>query len=72
MNQDNKQFGTIMWFKNAYGFIQRDNEPDLFVHFSDIVSENFKTLYKGQKVSFDVGLNKKGQPKAINVVVLQQ
>jgi len=63
--------GIIIWFdvKKGYGFIgQENNEPDLFVHFSDINSEGFKTLQKDQKVSYEVGLNKRGQPKATNVI----
>jgi CspA family cold shock protein len=72
MNQEKKEIGKIIWFKNQFGFISREGKEDLFVHYSDIVSEGYKTLYKGQIVSFEVGLNKKGQPKAINVVVLPQ
>ena len=66
--------GTVAWFdsKKGYGFIlQANNEPDLFVHFSDVNSDGFKTLYKDQKVSYEVGTNKRGQPKAINVVITQ-
>lgn len=66
--------GTVVWFdaKKGYGFISQDNEPDLFVHFSDINSEGFKTLQKDQKVSYEVGLNKRGQPKAVNVKLIKQ
>ena len=44
----------------------------MFVHFSDINIEGFKTLKKGQVVSFGVGENNKGQPKAIDVSVLDE
>lgn len=67
--------GVVVWFdpKKGYGFIgQENNEPDLFVHFSDVNSEGFKTLYKDQKVSYEIGTNKRGQPKAVNVVLIKQ
>lgn len=65
--------GTVIWFdsKKGYGFIQRDDGADLFAHFSDIVSQGFKTLHKDQKVTFSLGLNKKGQPKATEITVIQ-
>lgn len=64
--------GEVIWFnaKTGYGFISRAGNPDIFVHFSDIVSEGFKTLKKGQRVSYEIGTNKRGQPKAVNVVVV--
>lgn len=74
---DSKFVGDVAWFdpKRGYGFItwEKDGAPqkDLFVHFSDVTCEGFKTLYKGQKVSFNVGTNKNGDPKAIEVVVLK-
>ena len=63
-----KQTGTVKWFNDAkgYGFIQRDNGPDLFVHFSNIVGTEFRTLSEGQRVSFTEGTGKKG-PQAENV-----
>lgn len=66
--------GVVIWFdpKKGYGFIaQENNEPDLFVHFSDVNIEGFKTLYKDQKVSYEVGTNKRGQPKAVSVVIVK-
>lgn len=74
---DNEFMGEVCWFdaRKGYGFIlwEKDGvkQKDLFVHFSDVSCEGFKTLYKGQKVSFGLGTNKKGDPKAINVVVLK-
>lgn len=70
--------GDVIWFdpKKGFGFISwsKDDQvqKDLFVHFSDVESEGFKTLYKGQKVSFSLGVNKHGVPKAVNVIVLKQ
>ena len=75
---DSKFYGEVLWFdpKRGYGFIGWSNEAgeaqkDLFVHFSDVSCEGFKTLYKGQKVSFGLGTNKHGNPKATEVVVLK-
>jgi CspA family cold shock protein len=73
-----KYIGIVIWFNNkpGYGFIEWEKGgakcADLFVHFSDIVCDSFKTLKKGQKVSFGIGENNKGQPKAIEVVVLEE
>lgn len=60
--------GSIKWFneKKGFGFIQQDNGPDVFVHYSSIASEGFKTLAEGQRVQFDIEDGDKG-PKAINV-----
>jgi CspA family cold shock protein len=74
---DNKVLGEVIWFdpKRGFGFIEWQQngvrQKDLFVHFSDIECEGFKTLYKGQKVSFGLGTNKHGDPKAIEVMVLK-
>lgn len=63
--------GVVIWFTNSYGFIkQNEGKADLFVHWSDIASEGFKTLKKDQKVTYAVGLNKRGQPKAIEVLIV--
>ncbi|WP_456400406.1 cold-shock protein [Persephonella sp.] len=62
--------GTVKWFnsKKGYGFITRDDgQGDVFVHFSAITENGFKTLEEGQKVEFDVVQEDKGQ-KAQNVV----
>lgn len=63
--------GKICWFNQGFGFISREKERDLFVHFSGINCEGFKTLKKGQKVSFLVGKNIKGQDIAIDVTVIE-
>jgi CspA family cold shock protein len=60
--------GKVKWFneKKGFGFIEQDGGGDLFVHFSAIQDSGFKTLYEGQRVSFDVAQGKKG-PAAENV-----
>jgi CspA family cold shock protein len=60
--------GTIKWFneKKGFGFIQQDNGQDIFVHYSSIMGDGFKTLAEGQRVRFDIEEGAKG-PKAINV-----
>lgn len=74
---DDKMLGEVIWFNPAkgFGFISWDKngekQTDLFVHFSDISHEGFRTLYKGQKVSFDIGTNRHGQPKAVDVIILK-
>ena len=61
--------GTVKWFNDAkgYGFITKEDGGDVFVHFSDVQGEGFKSLAEGQAVSFDVVDSPKG-PKAANVV----
>ena len=63
--------GTVKFFNEAkgFGFIQRENGPDVFVHFSAIKGDGFKTLSEGQRVEFTVGQGQKG-PQAENVVAL--
>ncbi|HIJ59293.1 MAG TPA: cold-shock protein [Nitrospirae bacterium] len=60
--------GKVKWFNEAkgFGFIQQDNGPDVFVHYSSIESNGFKTLAEGQKVKFDIVEGDRG-PKATNV-----
>jgi CspA family cold shock protein len=60
--------GTVKWFNESkgYGFITREDGVDVFVHYTSIQGNGFKTLSEGQQVSFDVDDGPKG-PKAINV-----
>lgn len=61
--------GTVKWFNEAkgFGFITAEDGTEVFVHFSGIKGEGFKTLQEGDAVSFDIEQGPKG-PKAINVV----
>jgi cold shock protein len=61
--------GTVKWFNNekGYGFISRENGPDVFVHHTAIVAEGFRTLNEGDRVSFEVANGPKGL-QARNVV----
>ncbi len=60
--------GTVKWFnaEKGFGFIERENGDDVFVHFSAIQSEGFKSLDEGQAVTFDVEEGQRG-PQAANV-----
>jgi len=60
--------GTIKWFNNekGYGFIGRTDGPDVFIHFSAITSEGYKSLKEGDDVEFEITEGKKG-PQAANV-----
>jgi CspA family cold shock protein len=64
--------GRVKWFNAAkgYGFIEQAEGEDLFVHFSEIQSEGFKSLDEGQEVTFDVGSGKNNKPQATNVRVV--
>jgi len=54
--------GTVKWFSNekGYGFIEREEGEDVFVHFSAITMEGYKSLTEGQRVEFDVVQGSKG------------
>ncbi|CDG24802.1 cold shock protein CspC [Bacillus sp. NEAU-CP5] len=58
--------GTVKWFnaEKGFGFIERENGDDVFVHFSAIQSDGFKSLDEGQKVSFDVEQGARGAQAA--------
>ena len=64
--------GTVKWFnaEKGYGFISQNDGEDLFVHFSEIKMDGFKTLDEGQAVSFDVTTGQNGKLQASNVVRL--
>ena len=63
--------GKVKWFnqEKGYGFISRDDGDDVFVHFSAIQEEGFKTLAEGQEVEFEIVEGPRG-PQAANVVKL--
>jgi len=63
--------GTVKWFNETkgFGFIQQESGPDVFAHFREITSSGFKTLYEGQKVSFNVVEGQKGL-NAVNIIAL--
>ena len=62
--------GTVKWFNpdKGYGFISREDGEDLFVHFSEIQVEGFKTLEEGQAVTFEVTTGQNGKLQASKVV----
>ena len=64
--------GIVKWFNNAkgYGFIGRSDGPDVFVHYSAIASEGYKSLQEGDQVEFEIAEGQKG-PQAANVVKAQ-
>ncbi|MGL4345942.1 MAG: cold-shock protein [Cellulosilyticaceae bacterium] len=63
--------GTVKWFnaEKGFGFIQKEDGNDVFVHFSAITGDGFKSLEEGQKVSFDITEGPRGA-QAANVVKL--
>jgi len=60
--------GTVKWFNNAkgYGFIGRESGADVFVHYSAITAEGYKSLQEGDQVEFEIAQGPKG-PQAANV-----
>ncbi len=68
-----RETGTVKWFSNekGYGFIEREDGEDVFVHHSDIEGEGFKTLHAGEPVEFEILAAEKG-PKAQRVVRLEE
>ncbi len=63
--------GKVKWFNSAkgYGFITGDDGKEVFVHFTAIVADGYKTLVEGQAVEYDVNEGEKG-PQAVNVTKL--
>ena len=64
-----REIGTVKWFNSTkgFGFIERENDKDVFVHYSEISGEGYRSLDEGQKVEFTVVEGEKG-PQAQNVV----
>ncbi|WP_432480868.1 cold-shock protein [Staphylococcus aureus] len=60
--------GTVKWFnaEKGFGFIEQENGEDVFVHFSGIASDGYKTLEEGQKVTFEITEGQRGD-QAVNV-----
>ncbi|HTV09843.1 MAG TPA: cold shock domain-containing protein [Candidatus Aquilonibacter sp.] len=66
--------GTVKWFNNAkgYGFLGRDDGgPDVFMHYSSIVSDGYKTLREGESVTFEIVAGAGGRPQADKVIPLR-
>ena len=63
--------GTVKWFngEKGFGFIEQEAGDDVFVHFSAIQGEGFKTLEEGQKVTFEIEEGQRG-PQAVNVATV--
>ena len=68
---DERVTGTVKWFNasKGYGFIERQGGPDVFVHFTAIQVDGFRTLQEGQRVEFSIEKGPKGL-QAANVVVV--
>jgi CspA family cold shock protein len=64
--------GTVKWFNDAkgYGFVAQDGGEDVFVHYSAISGEGYRSLVEGSRVEFDIEQSPKG-PRAANVVVVE-
>ena len=68
---EDRIIGTVKWFNSekGWGFIEREDAPDVFVHYSAIQAEGFKTLMQGQQVEFSIEEGPKG-PQAANVTII--
>jgi CspA family cold shock protein len=71
MSNSNIVKGSVKWFNETkgFGFIQQENGPDVFAHFSEIASSGFKTLLEGQMVEFSITQGQKG-PNAVNIIAI--
>ena len=68
-----RKTGTVKWFdsKKGYGFIELEGSDDIFVHYSDILDEGYKSLKDGQKVEFEIEKDDQGE-KAKNVKKIEE
>jgi CspA family cold shock protein len=68
---EEREIGTVKWFNNGkgYGFIEREEGEDLFVHYSAILGEGYRSLEEGQRVQFDIEESPKGL-QAANVTLV--
>ena len=68
LNEEKKVIGKVKWFNNAkgYGFIGREDGPDVFVHYSAILGEGYRSLTEEDRVEFEIIPGPKG-PQAANV-----
>jgi CspA family cold shock protein len=66
-----REIGTVKWFSNnkGYGFIEREDGADVFVHFSAIEMDGYRSLQEGQRVEFSIEEGPKG-PQAANVQLI--
>jgi CspA family cold shock protein len=66
-----REIGTVKWFNNGkgYGFIEREEGEDVFVHYSGILGSGFRSLEEGQQVEFTVEETEKG-PQATQVIIV--
>jgi CspA family cold shock protein len=64
--------GKVAWFNNGkgFGFIRHDGGPDVFVHYSAIQSDGYKSLDEASAVEFDIEVGRTGRPQAANVYVI--
>jgi CspA family cold shock protein len=64
--------GTVKWFNDAkgYGFIAQDDGEDVFVHYSSISGDGYRSLAEGARVEYEIESSNKG-PRAVNVVVIE-
>ena len=71
MSNSNIVKGSVKWFNETkgFGFIQQENGPDVFAHFSEISNSGFKTLFEGQQVEFSIAQGQKG-PNAVNITAI--
>lgn len=62
MDQEKKLIGKVKWFNNAkgYGFVGRDDGPDVFVHYSAILDDGYRTLEEGDSIEFEIVQGPKG------------